>query len=89
MKRMRIVALVVLATALVGAMVAVANAEAYVLGIVEHLIHFEDQAYVVEIQTTSDRITVEVSEEMWNQLDIGDTMRLSGETWSLLRKGPR
>ena len=87
MKRMRPVAVVVLAIALFGATVAVGHAEAYVLGQVAHLIHFEDQGYVVEIQTTSERITVEVSEELWNRLDIGDTMRLSGETWSLLRKG--
>ena len=89
MKRMRIAAAVALAIALFGAMVAVAHAESYVLGIVENLIHIEDQGYLVEIQTTSDRVTVEVSEDLWNQLDIGDTMRFSGETWTLLHKGPR
>ena len=88
MRRIRPLATIVLAITLFGALVAVADADPYVLGIVENLIHIEGQGYFVEIQTTSDRNTVEVSEDLWNQLDIGDTMKLSGETWSLLRKGP-
>jgi hypothetical protein len=65
MKRMRLEATVVLAIGLVGATVAVGHTQAYVLGQVAHLIHFEDQGYFVEVQTTSERITVEVSEELW------------------------
>jgi hypothetical protein len=86
--RTRLLAAVVLAVALFAATVAVGHADEYVLGEVASLSHFVSQGYFVEIQSTSDRVRVQVSEELWNQLEVGDTMRLSGDTWSLLHKGP-
>lgn len=89
MKRTRLLAAVGLAVALFAATIAVGHAdESLIFGKVVALTHIEGQGYFVEVQTTSERPLVEVTEELWNQLDIGDTLRLSAGTLSLLHKGP-
>lgn len=44
--------------------------------------------YVVQVLTTGTNVTVTMSQELWEQLDIGDTMIRDADGWHLLHKGP-
>jgi hypothetical protein len=86
--RVSVLSAAVLAVALFAATAAVAHADEYFVGRVAALSYFPGQGYFVEISGAGPRETIQVSEELWNQLDIGDTMSQTGDTWSLLHKGP-
>jgi hypothetical protein len=87
MKSFRLLSAVVLCVAIFAATATVARADEFVVGRVVALNYFESQGYYAEVQIASDRLTVPVSEELFNQLDLGDTLVLRGEAWSLLHKG--
>jgi len=87
MKSFRVLSAVVLCVAIFAATAAVARADDFVVGRVVALNHVENQGYFAEVQTAADRITVPMSEEVFTQLDLGDTLVLRGEAWSLLHKG--
>lgn len=87
MKSFRVLSAVVLCMAIVAATATVARADEFVIGRVVALNYFELQGYFAEVQISSDRLTVPVSEELFNRLDLGDTLVLRGEEWSLLHKG--
>ena len=87
MKSFRVLSAVVLCVAIVAATATVARADEFVIGRVVALNYFELQGYFAEVQISSDRLTVPVSEELFNRLDLGDTLVLRGEDWSLLHKG--
>ncbi len=87
MKSLRLLSTVVLCVAVFAATISMAHAEDFVVGRVVALNHYLSQGYFAEVQTTSDRVTVQMSEEQWGQLDLGDTLVLRGESWSLLHKG--
>ena len=44
--------------------------------------------YVVQVLTTGTNVTVTMSKELWEQLDIGDTVIRDAGGWHLLHKGP-
>ena len=87
MKSLRLLSAVVVCVAMVAVTISVSHADDFVVGKVVALNHFESQGYFAEVQLTSDRITVQMSEDLWGQLDLGDTLVLRGEEWSLLHKG--
>ncbi len=87
MKSLRLLSAVVLCVAVFTATISVGHAEDFVIGRVVALNHFESQGYFAEVQTAAERITVQMSEDLWSQLDLNDTLVLRGETWSLLHKG--
>jgi len=87
MKSPRLLSAVVLCVAVFSVTISVAHAQDFAFGRVAALNHFENQGFFAEVQTASDRVTVQMSEELWNQLDLGDTLVLRGEAWFLLHKG--
>jgi len=87
MKSFRVLSAAVLCVAIFAATAAVARADDFVVGRVVALNQFENQGYFAEVQVASDRITVQMSQELFTQLDLGDTLVLRGESWSLLHKG--
>lgn len=78
---------VVLCVGIFAATSAVARADDFMVGRVAQLSHFPGQAYFVKVQTTTDRLEVQISHELYESLGIGDTVVLRGDTWSLLHKG--
>lgn len=87
MKSLRLLSTVVLCVAVFAATISMAHAEDFITGRVVALNHFIGQGFFAEVQTTTDRVTVLMSEEQWGALDMGDTLVLRGESWSLLHKG--
>ena len=45
-------------------------------------------AYEVQVLTTGQNLTITVPQDLWEQLDIGDTVIHDADGWHLLRKGP-
>ena len=87
MKSFRVLSAVVLCVAIFAAATTVARADDFLVGRVVALNYFEGQGYFAEVQVASDRIVVPMSEDLFTQLDLGDTVVLRGEAWSLLHKG--
>ncbi len=87
MKSLRLLSAVVLCVAVFSVTISVAHAEDFVIGRVVALNYFQNQGYFVEVQITTDHIVAQISEDLWGRLDMGDTLVLRGETWSLLHKG--
>ncbi len=87
MKSLRLLSAVVLCVAVFSVTISVAHAEDFVIGRVVALNYFQSQGYFVEVQTITDRVLAQISEDLWGRLDHGDTLVLRGETWSLLHKG--
>jgi hypothetical protein len=45
-------------------------------------------AYQVEVLTTGQSVTIDVPQDLWTQLDVGDIMIHDADGWRLLHKGP-
>lgn len=87
MNVLRLVSAVVLCVAIVAATSSVARADDFVIGRVVALYQFESQGYFAEVQLTTDRVVVPLSQELYDQLEVGDTLVQRGADWSLLHKG--
>ncbi len=85
-QRVSILAALVLAVAVVAANVAVAHADDYIFGQVAALNNFPSTGYFAEVLTAGGTLTIAVDEDLWNRLEVGDTLVKSGETWALLNK---
>lgn len=87
MKSLRLLSAIALCLAILAVTSSVARADSFVVGRVVQLVNFPGLGYSVMVQTTTDRIEVQIAEDLFNTLEIGDTVVLRGETWSLLHKG--
>lgn len=78
---------VFLAAALVASNVAVAHADDYLIVRVISLNHVEGYGFYAEVLSAGQHFEIQVDQDFWNALDVGDTLVQSGDRWSLLSKG--
>ncbi len=83
---MSVLAVGLLVVALFAANVAVAHADDYVFGQVAALNSVDVSAFSVDVVTAGGTMTIAVDQDLWNSLEVGDTLVKAGESWTLLNK---